>query len=510
MLRPMSSSAASSSRRTLQAFRGGDGRRAPRLHPLEKTLVIVAGAQLAFMPWALGSMHGWSQLTALGLATLAFVVALWPRHYTEDYAREGEFKLLMWPKLIRFPLFWLGLLLLAYITTQALNPAWIYLQLESGAWTLWPGEPIPWLPTGIEAPFAQMNAWRMLIIYGAVWLLGCALWVGLTRRGAVRTLLTVVAINGAVLAVLAVVQRLTGTKDILWFIEGKPSYFVGTIIYKNHAGAYFNLIVALAAALALWHILRAARRMLRASPAPVFAFLGLLAGITVVISHSRMATFLLMGFAVVGLIVFLGWQWTSRASAGRNLGVMILLSAMFLSFLGLGGYMLRFDRAAERVEHIIQEIRGEREGVSVTHRRIVTQVTWEMAADRRLTGWGAGGFRWMFPAYQQHHPQILHPAHSKRARYFWEYAHNDYAQLTAELGLIGAGLLVLMLGTGVILLIARGAFHQPPLLLLIAGLGATLVHSWVDFGLYNPAVLCTWVCLGVLTIRWAEFEHSRE
>jgi O-antigen ligase len=504
---PPFSSRARGGNRAVQSFRGDDGRVAPKLHPLEKALLTVAGAQLVFMPWALGSMHVWSQLTALGLAALAFLLALWPRHYTEEYAREGAFKLLMWPKLTRFPGCWLGLLLLAYLATQALNPAWAHTPFLGQSWTLLPQEHIAWLPSGIDAPFASMNAWRMLIIYGAVWLLACALWVGLTRRQAVHGLLYVIAGNGALLAVLAIVQRLTGTRDILWFIQGKPEYFVGTIIYKNHAGAYFNLVVATAAALALWHLMRAARRMQRDSPAPVFLFCALLAGVTVIISYSRMATFLLMAFALVGLAIFLGWQAWGRTAGTRNPLVALLLAAVFLAFIGLGGYVLRFDRAAERVDHIIQEIRGERDGVSVSHRRIATQATWEMAADRRLWGWGAGGFRWMFPAYQQNHPEILTPSWNKRVRFFWEYAHNDYAQLTAELGWVGVGLLLLLLLSMVTLLVARGAFTRLPLLLLLAGLGGTLVHSWVDFGLYNPAILTSWVALGILVIRWAETDR---
>src|SRR3954465_6829316 len=92
-----------------------------KVHPLELAALGVVGAHLVFLPWALGGMRPWAHFISLGLALIGFAVALLPRNYTEEYTGSTRFRLLTWPKLIKFPIFWLGLLLLAYITIQGLN-----------------------------------------------------------------------------------------------------------------------------------------------------------------------------------------------------------------------------------------------------------------------------------------------------------------------------------------------------------------------------------------------------
>lgn len=78
------------------------------LHPLEKSLAVVVIALLVFLPWALGGMKLWAQQIAFALAALAFVLALIPRTYDDRYHAGGNLRLYMWPKLLRFPIFWLG------------------------------------------------------------------------------------------------------------------------------------------------------------------------------------------------------------------------------------------------------------------------------------------------------------------------------------------------------------------------------------------------------------------
>lgn len=508
-----SASPESQPHRAMHNFRG-DMRAALPLHPLEKALVIIASTQLVFMPWALGSMHAWSQITALGLAALGFIVALIPRHYTSDYAREGEFRLLMWPKLVRFPIFWLGLLLLAYITTQALNPAWGYVTIPNRGYTILPMPHITWLPTSVRAPFEAMNAWRMLIIYAGAWLLACALWTGLTRRNAVQAILTAVVISGAVLGLVAILQRVTGTPHILWSIDRKVPYFVGTFIYKNHAGAYFNLVLAIAAALGVWHYIRASRRMDRTSPAPAFAFAGLIIGIVVLISYSRAATILMLGFTVIGVIAFLVW-FLAGAKGQRNTGVTLIVCGIFALFTGMGAYVLQGGKAVDEVDKLIQQIASGENSSQPVHqdsirgRTLAYRATWDMAQDQIITGWGSGGFRWIFPAFQKNYPGIYKSPDKWARMFFWEHAHNDYLEGLAELGIAGALLVLGLLGTGAANIMRHGGLSRLPTLILCGGLLMTLAQSATDFGFYNPAILCTFTVALVLAGRWAELENRR-
>jgi O-antigen ligase len=480
-------------------------RASSNLHPLETSLVIITGLLLCFMPWALGTMHVWSQFVSLGMAVLAFSVALTNRHYRGDLAPQGDFKLIMWPKLIRFPLFWLGLLLLAYILTQALNPALKY-ATDGRSWWLAPIDHVSWLPSSIEAPYKEMNAWRVLVIYSAAWLLACALWMGITRRSAVQMLFTVVVANGAVLAIIGILERVTRAKYILWILKSANinGNFFATLIYKNHAGAYFNLVLILCTGLLYWHFSRAERRMERTSPAPVFGFCAVLLGLGVLLSGSRAGTILMMLFTLVGFIGFIV-RCTMYRSETRSPWVITLLGAVFALFIGLGSYFLNTDQAFDRLGKLMEDGRTDS---SVVTRTLARKATLEMANEKLMTGWGAGSFRHCFPVYQRKYPEIYTTASDKRTMR-WEYAHNDYVQLLAELGLFGASILVAMLACAVSQLIHHRIWLRPHLLFLVLALVITAAHAWVDFQFHNPAILFLWCASAILIGRWAELENRR-
>ncbi|CAM3171220.1 O-antigen ligase family protein [Rariglobus hedericola] len=487
---------------SLQAFRG-DLRAATGLHPLETTVVVITGVLLCFMPWAFGTMAVWSQLISLGLALSVFVVALINRHYRGHLAPEGDFKLIMWPKLVRFPLFWLGLVFLGYILTQALNPAWTYMT-EDRVWWLDPTEHISWLPAGMKTPFADMNPWRVLLIYSAAWLLGSALWVGITRRAAVQLLFTVIVSNGAVFAIIGILQNVTGAKYVLWSLKGvnNTGNFFATIIYKNHAGAYLNLVLMLCTGLLYWHFSRAERRMERTSPAPVFGFFGVLLGIGVLLTGSRAATLLLMAFTLIAFIGFIV-RCTLYRSEGRSPWVITVLCAVFALFIGLGAYFLNTGQAFDRIGQLLESGKSDS---SVSSRLLARQATWEMAQDNIVTGWGAGSFRHYFPVYQRNYQEIYTYPGRPDLKFRWEYAHNDYVQLLAELGLIGAGILLAMLVCGAVHLIRKRVYLKPHLMFIVLALVITAAHAWVDFPFQNPAILMLWCASAALVGRWAELE----
>lgn len=486
----------------LRSFRG-EVRTSTALHSMETALLVLAGALLCFMPWALGTMHVWSQWVSLTLATLAFGTALITRHYRGELAPQGDFKLIMWPKLIRFPLFWLGLVLLGYILIQALNTAWVY-ETNGKQWWLNPVEHISWLPTGMETPYKDMNPWRVLVIYSTAWLVTCALWVGITRRAAVQTLLTVVAVNGAVFALIGILQKVTHANYVLWGLKNvnRAGGFFSTIIYKNHAGAYLNLVLMLCTGLLYWHFSRAERRMERTSPAPVFAFCTVLLGVAVLLTNSRGATILLMGFTLIAFIGFIV-RCTVYRTEGRSPWVVILLCGIFALFIGMGSYFLNTEAAFARVGKLIDD--GKADG-SVSSRLLARQATWDMARANLVTGWGAGSFRHYFPVYQRAYPEITYwePGSTRRMR--WEYAHNDYVQLLAELGLIGAGILAAMLACGARHLLRQRAYLRPHLMFIVLALVVTAAHAWIDFQFHNPAILVLWCASAALVGRWAEFE----
>jgi len=124
---------------------GGESAKKVVLHGLERLLVALVIIELVFLPWAMGGMRIWSQFTFSGIALLTFIVAILPRNYTEENSRAGRHHLSIWPRLVKFPLFWLGGILMIYMAAQGLNPAWRYV-VSSFGWWMESMPHIKWLP----------------------------------------------------------------------------------------------------------------------------------------------------------------------------------------------------------------------------------------------------------------------------------------------------------------------------------------------------------------------------
>lgn len=457
----------------------------------------LVAAQLVFLPWAIGGMRVWSQWIGFALAVLTFACSLLPRNYSDPGGGQVPFRLYTWPKLLRFPFAWLGLALLGYITAQALNPAWRF-ETDGAGWWMQAIPHTAWLPTGVEVPFSRWGPWRMLMIYSSVWLTVCAAWIGFTRRRSFQILAATLAGNAFVLATVGIAQRALDTDKMFGFWKPPASYFVSSFVYKNHAGAYFNLLLALCAGLAFWHYERGQRRLDKSSPAGVFAFFGTAVAMIVFFSYSRTATLLMAAFLTITLGIFIWRMFLRRSPEQRSPLMLILLLVGFVAFARIGLVSLKTETAVEKMEEMQAMVATDGLGV----RADATKATLDMAWAKPLTGWGSGSYRFLFPKYQQRYPTVFAGKDGKRM--YWEHAHNDYAELFAELGFIGGGLLLLGLGFAAWKTATLGMWRNPLTLFLLLGCLMTLAHCYVDFHFYNPAILSTWWVLLFGAIRWAE------
>ena len=467
------------------------------MHPAERALISLVLIHLIFLPWALGTMRLWAQYISISLATLTFIIALIPRHYTDENSRAGSHYLSMWPRLLKFPLFWIGLLLLIYIAIQGINPAWRYISTEKGWWMT--GVPyIKWLPHGTESPIDWANPWRALMIYGSAWLLMCSLWIGITRRRALQIILVGLVGNGLLLAIVAAAQRLTGTNKILWFVDS-PNQIWGTFFYRNHGAAWFALMVSLFCGLAFWHYLKALRTFAKSSPAALYGFLSLLMIVTVIAGYSRGAVISTLLFLGLFTITFLIRQLTLPAYPQKNvITVFLILLLAGFTFVGLQG--LNAKNTWDRMEQLF-----DGESKSMAARNTATQATFDMWKASPWLGHGAHSFRFIFPLYQQHYPTIW--KQGKRQLY-WEHAHNDIAQTAAELGVVGVSFLLLGWLWALGRFIRTRAWANPLSITLLLGMLGTLAHSWGEFVFQNPAILITWVCFGMISLRWGELDPT--
>ncbi len=465
-----------------------------KIHPLESLLLWVVSAHLVFLPWAIGGMSEWAQWISLGFAVLGFGVSLIPRSYTEEETGSNVFRLVMWPRLAKFPIWWLGLALLALVTIQGLNPAWRF-ETDGKGWWLRAIPSTAWLPTGVDVPFERGGPWRMLLIYSSVLLTSCSLWVGFTRRRVLQTLFIVLATNGVLLAGFGIAQRLLGNGKIFWFYDSPNSSYFSSFIYKNHGGTYLVLSLAVTCGLAAWYYLRGLRRMEKSNPAGLFAFFATCIAIAILISYARGATITMLGYLTVCVVVFIGHQLMMKNTTRKPL-VAVVLMIVFGFFLKTGLEALNSREAWTRLKAGMN-----REDMSLDAREWATSASVAMLKDNWQGGIGAGSFRLLFPIYQHRDPRL-----SSRPQ-FWEHAHNDIVQTPIELGLTGIVLLMAM-GGYLLFALSRSFFWENPLSgCTVLGIGGVVAYAWWDFPFQCPAILLTWCVLGIAVTLWTRFEE---
>lgn len=466
------------------------------LPALEAALVVVTALHLSFLPWALGAMHVWSQLASLGLALVGFVLAVIPRTGAGNFATTSATPAPV-SRLGRFPVFWAGLALLGYVGAQGFNPSWRYVS-NAGSWWLEPVTHLSWLPSGVDAPFEQSNPWRALVIYGSLWLLVCSVWTGFIRRRSYRMLFTLLTGNAFLLVLLGGLQQLSAAKKIFWvYLPSNPA-FSASFIYPNHAGAYFNLMVALSTGLTLWHWRRVLHGLEGPGPLQVFALFAACLGLMVLFTYSRMSILLLLGFvALLGCILTV--RSFQRNGAAPDRTAWLHLTVVLAGLLGFCLVSIQSEKVWTRFSHLQDDLATEREA-----RSQVRQASVEMLRDRWFYGWGAGCFRYGFPLYAQKYPYIYNPAGGTHR--LWEHAHDDLLEIPIEVGVAGLLPIAGLFGYAVWQLGRHRFWRNAVSLCLVAGCSFMLVHAWVDFVFQNPAVFFTWAVLFIGALRWAELD----
>jgi hypothetical protein len=510
---PKESSISLAATAELSRFRGM--RHSRPLPTGDKRVLFILVVHLCFLPWALGTMHAWSQITSLALATLGFVAALSAGRAKSEERRVpitetvSPLPLTSLPlaqsgplgRLLRFPPFWLGLALLVYILIQAFNPSWRY-TTDGKVWWLVPVPNLSWLPTSVETPFARFNLWRQFITYASAWLTLCTVWIGLTRRRSLAVLLTVLGANGLLLALVGLFHRMTHRPEqLLWFSGIRSGAITfASFIYKNHASAYLALMAAVCVVLAVRHHERAIREHARSSPALLYVIGALCLLFAVFCTYSRGGSMLLGLYFLAAALVYALCRYLSGVSSSTPRVVTLTVAGMVAFVVIFALAQLDFRHLAGSFERLADP---ERKDVSVSQRLEANTASLDMLSNTWPRGIGSGGFRYLYPEYIRRFAGSYNGG-----KLFWEHAHNDWLQLPIELGGFG----VILLAAGGLWWAGRlarsGIWRRLPALLLALGLLQTLAHASFDFPFQNPAILITWLVLAIITVRYTTLDEA--
>ena len=283
-----------------------------------------------------------------------------------------------------------------------------------------------------------------------------------------RTLTRTIIIFGFFLAMFGLTQSLTsdGTR-VYWFRQLGQSTAFGPFINRHHFAGYMELTVALPLGLLFSGALETHKR-------PLYAFAALLMAVSLILTNSRGGMISLTA-EVLFVIVVAGPGVGSRTSS-RLRGVLWRAGAA-LAF----AIVLLFGAIAVGGPGVFNRLLGTVNAADpTTGRAHFWNVTLDVIKHHPFIGSGLGSFGVIYTRYDY-----------SNGMYRLEQAHNDYLQILADAGMVGAALgasfLIILFSKGFARRNTDDKFRRGIATGALAGCFAVLVHSAFDFTLHTTA-----------------------
>ena len=348
-------------------------------------------------------------------------------------------------------------------------------------------------------PHATKHDLRLVLAVGAVFVVTFNI---CRRPERIKRLLAAIAIIGAAVAILALLQNLFGNGKIYWFVAtGSGQAYSGTFINHSHFGQFMNLSIGAALGLIMvkLHEAFAGKKVTPPLVAEYFsspqAKVTWLLIVMVILGASSIFVSLTRGGMVSMLIAggFTALMLSSRKSLKGPGWIMVLMAlGAFICVLYIG-FDAVYDRLATLRE--LHQYKGRWQIVNDI------AIAWTKFP---LLGTGLGTHEVVYPMFDRStvSPGIpcrgspcRQPAGLNAPPSPWRglasHAENEYAQAAEETGIIGLAIL-LVFGTIVSVNYVRNARSAyTPIRSAAYGLGfglmAIMLHSLSDFGQHLPA-----------------------
>jgi O-antigen ligase len=300
------------------------------------------------------------------------------------------------------------------------------------------------------------------------------------KTGAARYAMALAILVGF-LAGVGILQSLTSDGRLYWWRAGGPQHGFGPFVNANNFAGWMEMAlpIAVAVTISFWAGRRNRRRD-GASTAGVviFGFATVLGLAAFLLARSRGGFMALLAALAIALLLYLVKGRLRIKAVALGL-VPVVLALALVMWIDMPGVVDRYST--------LGNLREER---SVTTRLEFGARALEIARDFPVLGSGLGTFR------ETHYLYTPGTSSQELAR-----AHNDYAQLASECGVLGlvamAWALVLILRRGVVGGLLRPARGSGWIVRAAAvGVLALLLHSLVDFNLqiYSNSLLFVFLC----------------
>ena len=338
--------------------------------------------------------------------------------------------------------------------------------------------------------------------------LACGMFLRYTNtRNRMRTLvfsIIGVAVASAVFGLLRQTAQGDAPDFILPFLPAGTGY--GQFINRNH----FAFLMELALGLTLGVLLAGRAEHQRSRSRWLIGIaISLPLWMALVLSNSRGGIFsMLCQVLFVALIYKVGRASqpavTIRQRVWRRSGQLALAACLLLTLAG-GTVWIGGDPLIARLETAADEVNLDQPPSSEGIRRVeVWRSSWQLSHAYWLTGVGFGGYWAAIPQY-----------HEGSGRLIPEEAHNDYLEVLASGGLIGALLAGWFLAALVwraqrALRLTRDPWQRGARLGALTGLFAVAVHSVFDFGLHLTVNALVALALVVIATSEEQFDSPVE
>jgi hypothetical protein len=323
---------------------------------------------VVFSPWAFGTTQVWSTwvMNGAGYCLGALLVAKWIIRWGADYqpsrwgdpigaAADGsQAGAVTW--VLTRVLAVLTILVLAYCLISALNARATY--YHDRRWFDY-HECLPWLPHSYDSRSTWFAFWQYLALAWLFWALRD--WL-LTQTGKerfrlrhgteeervkmlerlpsrLRRLLWVLCLNGAVLGLECILQRLDGSNKLLWLVEPRwnktPESQFGPYAYRSNAAQYFNLVWPVCVGF-WWRLRQRSGHRVRVggSPHALLPVCTVVIAACPLISLSRGGALIMAYLASWAALLFL---WVQRSAYRRML---IRIGPILLMAVALAAYLI--------------------------------------------------------------------------------------------------------------------------------------------------------------------------
>jgi putative inorganic carbon (HCO3(-)) transporter len=458
----------------------------------DKPLFLGLLALLVWAPIPLGSNRPWAW-SVLEIAVFVLLAA-WLLLWALGRAQISEPLARAWPFLGVLALW---LLHLAF-TIVALPPSWVELLSPEAARMQHLTDAI-----GISREAMTLSidpaATRAFLLkslaYAGLFVLVLAL---VDSRARVVTLARVLVYAAVAHAVYAVLMHLSAFSiDHFGTVIDHSVQASGTYVNRNHFAGYLEMMLALGIGLLIaglsdrradtWRKFVSHVVEWIISPKMVLRLSLCVLVIALTTTHSRMGN--IAFFASLLIAGVIGIALSRHAT--RN--TVILLVSLVVIDLAIVGSWFGVERLAQRIE--------QTSAADVQEREEPAAHTLALIRAYPVFGAGGGSFYSTFPRYR---PESIVA--------YNDHAHNDYAQVAAETGLVGLALAGLMVAMTLVVALKAQWQRRDPLMrgmsfACVMGVTAILIHSWVDFNLQIPANAAFFTVL--LALGWISLHLDR-